>query len=257
MRVSKKLVEHLLQKIAQQYLEVWSSTCNYFFVAGSIVRDMQLTVENTLKEHGLLAGVVTASPVGVHPASAQLRTALEELIGQHKEVEFPVSTKEAVRGLLKTGGFKPSGRNKPASEYLAQAAREGRFPSINNLVDVNNLISLSSGLPISLLDGDAVGTSLMLRYGREGERYVFNSSGQDIDLTGLICACCGESDTPLGNPVKDSMTGKIKDSTNAVIGIIYAPNTPEWLETTRTQLNNFANWLGSECGATVIDTVLV
>src|SRR3712207_7695492 len=46
--------------------------------------------------------------------------------------------------LLRNGGFRPSGRNKPASEYLAQAAREGRFPRINNLVDVNNLVSLRS-----------------------------------------------------------------------------------------------------------------
>jgi len=100
-----------------------------------------------------------------------------------------------VRGLLRRGGFKPSGRNKPASEYLAQAAREGRFPRINNLVDVNNLISLESGLPISLLDLAAVGERAEIRYGAPGEKYVFNSGGQEIELAGLICVLLNDSET--------------------------------------------------------------
>ena len=64
----------------------------------------------------------------------------------------PPHVKEPIRALLPRGGFKPAGRNKPASEYLAQAAREARFPRINNCVYINNLLSLESGLPISLLD---------------------------------------------------------------------------------------------------------
>src|SRR4051812_32854911 len=44
----------------------------------------------------------------------------------------------AVRALLRHGGYKPSGRGKPASEYLQAAMAEARFPSINPLVDVCN-----------------------------------------------------------------------------------------------------------------------
>jgi DNA/RNA-binding domain of Phe-tRNA-synthetase-like protein len=125
--------------------------------------------------------------------------------------------------MLRRGGFKPSGRNKPASEYLAQAAREGRFPRINNLVDVNNFISLESGLPVSLLDVGAAGDRAEIRYGREGESYVFNPAGQVIDLEGLVCVCRidAATSTPVGNPIKDSMTGKLKDGTRAVLGVIY------------------------------------
>ena len=128
--------------------------------------------------------------------------------------------KEPVRAMLRRGGFKPSGRNKPASQYLAQAAREGRFPRINNLVDVINLLSLESGLPISLLDLAAVGDWGEIRYGREGEKYVFNASGQEIEVEGLVCVC-GEKGSPVGTPVKDSMAGKIKDGTTDVIGVAY------------------------------------
>jgi DNA/RNA-binding domain of Phe-tRNA-synthetase-like protein len=159
---------------------------------------------------------------------------IDALVTRRAGEEFPPPpVKEAIRAMLRRGGFKPSGRNKPASEYLAQAAREGRFPRINNLVDINNLLSLESGLPISLLDLDAVGEHAELRYGREGESYVFNAAGQEIDLKGLVCVCCVGPDrsAPMGNPIKDSIPGKLKDDTRSVIGVIYASRaaigTPE------------------------------
>ncbi|HEY9870922.1 MAG TPA: phenylalanine--tRNA ligase beta subunit-related protein [Candidatus Obscuribacterales bacterium] len=181
----------------------------------------------------------------------KLRSALEQLVAERAIQEFPSqSDKDTVRNLLRTSAFKPTGRNKPASEYLAQAAREGRFPFINNLVDINNYVSLRTGLPISLLDTDVVGDTLILRHGREGERYVFNATGQDIDLHGLICACAGAADIPLGNPVKDSVAGKIKDSTTNVIGVIYSPDTGELAELARKHAQLFADLLETEGHAT-------
>lgn len=212
-----------------------------------------MEVKNEVRERGLLAAVVLARGVSVSATRASLKSLLDQLVEKRKGQEFPPEVKDAVRNLLKSGGFKPSGRNKPASEYLAQAAREGRFPSINNLVDINNYISLSSGLPISLLDADAIGDTLILRYGREGERYVFNASGQEIDIAGLVCACSGATDTPLGNPVKDSVAGKIKDTTTNVVAIIYAPNTVEMSEVAKTHLERFAELLRTEGGAAEVE----
>lgn len=215
-----------------------------------------MEVKNELRERGLLAAVVFARGVAIRETGDDLKSAIADLVQQRKDQEFPAAVKDAVRNLLKTGGFKPSGRNKPASEYLAQAAREGRFPIINNLVDINNYVSLSCGLPISLLDANAVGSTLSLRYGKEGERYVFNSAGQEIDLSGLICACAGETDTPLGNPVKDSMTGKLKDTTTDVVGIIYSPNTADFTDTAKTHLEKFADLLRTVGGATDVQSSL-
>ncbi|MDD5627664.1 MAG: phenylalanine--tRNA ligase beta subunit-related protein [Elusimicrobia bacterium] len=202
------------------------------------------TIENLVPDQSFAAAVVLAEGVRVAAAPAELGRLVDELAARRALEDFPPApVKDAVRGLLRRGGFKPTGRNKPASEYLAQAAREGRFPRINNLVDVNNLLSLESGLPISLLDLRAFPGPAWLRRGRPGERYVFNSAGQEIELEGLICVCaggkeirpagtCGTSDTagagegeqgaPLGNAVKDSMAAKLKDDTTAVIGVVYA-----------------------------------
>ena len=60
--------------------------------------------------------------------------------------------RKTVRDLLRHGGFKPSGRSKPSSEYLLRAAGDGRLNSINLAVDVGNVVSLHSGLPISVVD---------------------------------------------------------------------------------------------------------
>lgn len=206
-----------------------------------------MQLKNDLQNQGLLAAVAVATDVVVRPSSDSLRAQLEALIEERKASEFPTQEiKDAVRNLLKSGGYKPSGRNKPASEYLAQAAREGRFPFINNLVDINNFVSLKTGLPISLLDKEAIGENLLLRFGREGERYVFNSGGQEIELKGLICACNGDKDEPLGNAVKDSMTGKIKEHTTNVAAVIYAPNSGELSRVAKEQIATFAELLESE-----------
>src|SRR5205809_7805698 len=64
------------------------------------------------------------------------------------------AVRESVRALLRQGGFKPTGRSKPASEYLIKAVRENLLSPINLAVDVCNVVSLHSGLPISVVDLD-------------------------------------------------------------------------------------------------------
>lgn len=218
-----------------------------------------IEVENELRGNGLIAGLVTAADVIVQPASELFQEQLNELVEKRRAEDFPpVSVKDEVRRLLRSGGFKPSGRNKPASEYLAQAAREGRFPLINNLVDINNYLSLLWGLPISLLDLGVVGASAVLRLGAPGESYVFNEAGQAIDVEGLVCFCRREGDNvqPLGNPVKDSMLGKIGAETTSVVAIIYGPSSIVSSELMTTYLELFAEMLSEHGGATVSESVI-
>ncbi len=131
--------------------------------------------------------------------------------------------KERVRAMLRYGRYRPSGRAKPSSEFLLNAAIQDRFPLINPCVDVNNFISLQSGFPASIFDADRSGLSLVLRRGQPNERYVFNPAGQEIDLTDLLLVARKEDDVPCGNPVKDSMTTKVQAGTKRVVGVLYAP----------------------------------
>jgi DNA/RNA-binding domain of Phe-tRNA-synthetase-like protein len=216
-----------------------------------------MEIINECREKGLRAAVVVGRGIAVLPSPQALDSTLRVLIETRAREEFPPpDLKEKVRGMLRKGGFKPTGRNKPASEYLAQAAREGRFPFINNLVDINNYLSLLSGLPISLLDLEETGEKIILRNGRKEESFVFNSAGQVIDVEGLMCICSAGGPA-LGNPVKDSLQAKLKDTTSHVVGVIYAPAECVGMENLREYGESFAAMLREYGGAKETEVVVV
>jgi DNA/RNA-binding domain of Phe-tRNA-synthetase-like protein len=129
------------------------------------------------------------------------------------------AVKTAVRDLLRAGGFKPAGRSKPASEYLTAAIAEGRFPTINTLVDACNVASLHSGLPISLVDLDKTSGALAIQLAPAGTTYPFNPAGQVIDVSGLLCLY--DALGPTGTPVKDAQRTKTHDGTRNAIAIVW------------------------------------
>jgi len=134
--------------------------------------------------------------------------------------------KGAVRDLLRHGAYKPTGRGKPASEYLLAAALEGRFPRINVLADLNNLVSLESLLPISVVDLDRAGAeAFTVRWGRAGESYVFNPSGQVLELEDLLLMARLPEDRPLATPVKDCQETKTGPETARALALVYAPES--------------------------------
>jgi DNA/RNA-binding domain of Phe-tRNA-synthetase-like protein len=64
-----------------------------------------------------------------------------------------------------------------------------------------------------------------VRRGTQGESYVFNSVGQELDVADLVIVCDQSSPggRAVGSPIKDSMAGKIEASDNHLIAIVYAP----------------------------------
>lgn len=129
------------------------------------------------------------------------------------------TTKAAVRDLLRVSGFKPSGRNKPASEYLVGARAKGRLGAINAVVDVLNAVSLEAGLPLSVVDAARVAGSLRVAAADPGASFVFNRSGQVLALSGLLCLFDAEG--PCANAVKDSQRTKTSDDTTAVLVVVW------------------------------------
>jgi len=125
----------------------------------------------------------------------------------------------AVRDLLRRGGFKPTGRSKPASEYLLRAAGEGALGSINAAVDAGNVVSLHSGLPVSVVDLDRAQAPLRVGVAEEGARYVFNAGGQEIDLAGLLCLF--DAQGPCANSVKDAQRTKTDAGTRRTLCLVW------------------------------------
>ena len=139
------------------------------------------------------------------------------------EAVAPLATsddvRKSVRDLLRHGGYKPTGRGKPASEYLLGIAQQGTLESINAVVDACNAASLHSGLPISVVDLDCTVGELRIGIAPEGTSYVFNVSGQTIDLSGLLCLFDAEG--PCANAVKDAQRTKTSGTTRRTLSIVW------------------------------------
>jgi DNA/RNA-binding domain of Phe-tRNA-synthetase-like protein len=190
----------------------------------------------TLEPHPLLdlRAFVTAfpRPLGEMPSSPELLALLapEAAAPLHSDD----AVRDAVRALLRHGGFKPTGRSKPASEYLIKAVRDGLLSPINVAVDVCNVVSLHSGLPISAIDLSRAREPFGVGVAPAGASYVFNASGQTIDLGGLLCLF--DADGPCGNAVKDAQRTKTTAETRRTLSLVWgtvalpgrAARTEEW-----------------------------
>jgi len=126
------------------------------------------------------------------------------------------TVRAAVRDLLRTGGYKPTGRGKPASEYLL---REGALRPINLAVDACNVVSFHSGLPVSVVDLERARPPFRIGLGAPGERYPFNASGQTIELEGLLLL--RDAEGPCANAVKDSQRTKTSGATTRTLTVVW------------------------------------
>jgi len=161
------------------------------------------------------------APLGTLPSPPSLRAALS--LAAPAPLRADDAVRAAVRDLLRHGGYKPTGRGKPASEYLIRAAEEGALASINAAVDACNVVSLHSGLPVSVIDLDRAEPPIRIAIAPKGARYVFNASGQEIDLAGLLCI--GDAQGPTANAVKDAQRTKTHDGTTRPFSVIWGSKT--------------------------------
>ena len=158
-----------------------------------------------------------ASPLGELPTPETIAALLRD--DANAPVARDESVRAAVRDMLRHGGYKPTGRGKPASEYLARAASEGALGTINLAVDACNAASLHSGFPISVVDLARAHPPFRIAVAPHGAQYVFNASGQSIDLGGLVCLF--DEEGPCANAVRDAQRTKTHADTREILSIVW------------------------------------
>jgi DNA/RNA-binding domain of Phe-tRNA-synthetase-like protein len=166
---------------------------------------------------------------------------------------------KGIRSLLKTFGFHPSGRSRPASEFLFKDLQNrGSFNFINNVVDINNHFSLLSHLPISTFDLDKSGYDLCLRVGFDDESYVFNREGQLLSLKKLLVVARQGADlAAVGSPVKDSQATKVFEESTNIAVVIYSSGNITSEEDLQRMLDRYMLLLKKETGARELESAIL
>jgi DNA/RNA-binding domain of Phe-tRNA-synthetase-like protein len=164
-------------------------------------------------------GFVTSFPAPL--GECRSSDAVRVLLASAAEAPFRTddALRKAVRDLLRQGGYKPTGRGKPASEYLLGVAAESPLAPINPAVDACNAVSLHLGLPISVIDLDRARGPFSIAVAGEDAQYVFNAAGQTIDLAGLVCLF--DAGGPCANAVKDAQRTKTGPDTRRTLSVVW------------------------------------
>jgi DNA/RNA-binding domain of Phe-tRNA-synthetase-like protein len=184
---------------------------------------MQIAIDPQLK--GKCPRTALGSVTSTVEASVSPQGLIEELNGCEQAVvtlpeprvvlESPQIV--ATRAAYKTLGKDPA-RYRGSAEALLRRVIAGKgLPRINAVVDIINLVSVESRLPIGLYDLAHVSGEVVFRAGRAGESYK-GIGKYDLNLESLPVFC--DAAGPHGSPTSDSERTMVTESTTHVLAII-------------------------------------
>jgi len=134
---------------------------------------------------------------------------------------------EATRKAYKALGKDPA-RYRGSAEALLRRIIAGKgLPRINAVVDVINLVSVESRLPIGLYDLAHVSGDIVFRSGRAGETYK-GIGKYDLNLEGL--PLFADAIGPHGSATSDSERTMVTNTTKKILAIIVGFAGTEGLE---------------------------
>jgi DNA/RNA-binding domain of Phe-tRNA-synthetase-like protein len=123
----------------------------------------------------------------------------------------------ATRAAYKALGKDPA-RYRGSAEALLRRIIAGKgSPRISAVVDIINLVSVESRLPIGLYDLAKVSGDIVFRAGRAGESYK-GIGKYDLNLEGLPVFC--DALGPHGSPTSDSERTMVTSETKHVLAVI-------------------------------------
>ena len=184
---------------------------------------MNISIDEELRKKCPRAalGCVTAHVLtGDTPAAL-----LEEMRAREAKIlslPEPRAVLEASAILSARAGYKALGKDparyRGSAEALLRRILSGKnFPQINSVVDVINLVSVESRLPVGLYDRAHVEGNIVFRAGRAGETYK-GIGKYDLNLEGL--PVFRDELGPHGSPTSDSERTMVTPATTEIVAII-------------------------------------
>lgn len=122
------------------------------------------------------------------------------------------------RAAYKAFGRNP-GRYRVSSEALLRRVRRGdALYTINSVVDVNNLLSIESGLSVGSYDLDQIHGTITFRKAEKGEGYT--GIGKDfLDMENMLVLA--DEEGIFGSSMSDSIRAMVKEHTKNVLLVLY------------------------------------
>lgn len=145
------------------------------------------------------------------------------------------------RKAYKAFGKDPA-RYRLASEALLRRILKGKgMYFVNNLVEINNLVSIESGFPICAFDLEKVNNPITFRIGKKDEPYQGIGRGP-LNIENL--PVFSDSEGAFGSPTSDSERVKITDETSRmnmnIVSFSGEDNLEYYLEKLKKYLEEFA-----------------
>ena len=146
------------------------------------------------------------------------------------------------RAAYKAFGRNP-GRYRVSSEALLRRVRRGdELYHINSVVDVNNLISVESGLSVGSYDLDHITGTITLRKAASGENY--HGIGKELlDMENMLVL--SDDEGIFGSSMSDSTRTMVTEKTKEILVVIYcfedSINLNELLETAKNAFERYAS----------------
>jgi len=165
------------------------------------------------------------SPVALLAEMNQRELEIQELPFPRGVLESPQV--ETVRKAYKSLGKDPA-RYRGSAEALLRRIVAGKgFPQINAVVDVINLVSVESRLPVGLYDLGHIVGEIVFRAGRASETYK-GIGKYDLNLEGL--PLFADTVGPHGSATSDSERTMVTGATKHVLAVIISFGGTEGLE---------------------------
>jgi DNA/RNA-binding domain of Phe-tRNA-synthetase-like protein len=158
---------------------------------------------------------------------------------------------EATRAAYKALGKDPARYRNSAEALLRRVVGGKGLPEINAVVDVINLVSVESRLPVGLYDLGHVVGEIVFRAGKSGETYK-GIGKYDLNLEGL--PVFADTVGPHGSATSDSERTMVTPETKEILAVIVAfsgsENLDRWTKRLGALLEQYA--AGSEVAISIV-----
>ena len=122
------------------------------------------------------------------------------------------------RAAYKSFGRNP-GRYRVSSEALLRRVKRGdELYHINSVVDVNNLISVKSGLSVGSYDLDRISGAIVFRKAEHGEGYL-GIGKEFLDMENMLVLA--DDDGIFGSSMSDSTRAMVTEKSRNILTVIY------------------------------------